>query len=173
MTANPTCADDRGLRTFSWRWSRGHSLALTVSHRTHPTERPSDALVVVPADAVVDRDERLAAGALLPMLGMDGFRLHASEEPLRGGVVRGTALGARRPCQAVAVHERQPSGSPAVASAVGMHQGMRSLRQCLRGLDEHPVGEPGVGTGPGRVRDDPAVVAVDRRREARPSRPRP
>lgn len=69
------------LRTFSWRWSRSHSLALTVSHRTHPTERPSDALVVVPADAVVDRDERLAAGALLPMLGMDGFRLHASEEP--------------------------------------------------------------------------------------------
>ena len=58
-------------------------------------------------------------------------------------------------------------------AAVGMHQGPRPLRQRLRGLDEHPVGEPGVGTGTGGARDDPAVMAVDRRREARPSRPRP
>ena len=65
---------------------------------------------VVPADAVVDQDGHLVADTLLPMFGMDGFRLHASEEPLRGGVVRGTAFGARRPCQAVAVYERQPSG---------------------------------------------------------------
>lgn len=79
-------------------------------HRTHPTERPFDALVVVPADAVVDRDERPVAGTLLPTPGMDGLRLHAPEEPLRGGVVRGTALRARRPRRAVAVHERQPSG---------------------------------------------------------------
>lgn len=114
-----------------------------------------------------------SAGTFLPMPGMDGFRLHASEEPLRGGVVRGTALCARRPCQAVAVHERQPSGPPTVAAAVGMHQGMRPLRQRFHGLDEHPVGEPGVGTGTGRVGDDPAIVAVDRRREARPSRPGP
>ena len=126
--------------------------------------------MVVPADAVVDRDEHLVAGTLPPMPGIDGLRPHTPEEPLRGGVVRGTALRARRPCQAVAVHERQPSGPPAVAAAVGMHQGMRPLRQCLRGLDEHPVGEPGVGTGTGRVCDDPAVAAVDRRREARPSR---
>lgn len=28
----------RGLRTFSWRQSRSHSLALTVLYRTHPTE---------------------------------------------------------------------------------------------------------------------------------------
>ena len=104
------------------------------------TERPFDALVVAPADAVVDQGEYLVAGTLLPMLGMDGFRLHASEEPLRGGVVRGTALRARRPYQAVAVHERQPSGPPAVVSAVGTHQGMRSLRQRFRGPDEHPVG---------------------------------
>lgn len=82
-------------------------------------------------------------------------------------------FGARRPCQAVAVHEIQPSGPPAVAAAVGMHQGPRSLRQRFHSLDEHPVGEPGVGTGTGRVRDDPTIVAVDRRREARPSRPRP
>lgn len=59
--------------------------------------------MVVPADAVVDRDEHLVTGTLLPMPGMDGFRLHSTEEPLRGGVVRGTAFGARRPCQAVAV----------------------------------------------------------------------
>ena len=81
------------------------------------TGRPFDVPVVVPADAVVDRDEHLVAGTLLPTLGMDGFRLHSTEEPLRGGVVRGTALRAHRPRQAVAVHERQPSGPPAVASA--------------------------------------------------------
>ena len=100
-----------------------------------------------------------------PMPRIDGLRPHASEEPLRGGVVRGTAFGARRPRRAVAVHERQPSGPPAVASAVGMHQGPRSLRQRFHGLDEHPVGELRVGTGPGRVRDDLAVVTVDRRGE--------
>lgn len=129
--------------------------------------------MVAPADAVVDQGEHLVAGTLLPMLGIDGFRLHASEEPLRGGVARGAAFGARRPCQAVAVHERQPSGPPAVASALGMHQGLRSLRQRLRGLDKHLVGELRVRTGTGRVRDDLAVVAVDRRGEARPSRPGP
>lgn len=64
----------------------------------------------MPADVFVDRDEHLAAGTLLPMPGMNGFRLHASEEPLRGGVVRRTAFRARRPCQAVAAHGRQPSG---------------------------------------------------------------
>ena len=53
--------------------SRSRSLALTVLHRTHPAERPFDALVVVPADAVADRGERLVAGTLLPMPGMDGF----------------------------------------------------------------------------------------------------
>ena len=77
-----------GLRTFSWRWSRSHSLALTVLYRTHPTERPFDALVVVPTDAVVDRDEHLVAGTFLPMPGMDGLHLHASEGPLRAVVPR-------------------------------------------------------------------------------------
>ena len=116
-------SEGRGLRTFSWRWSRSHSLALTVLHRTHPTKRPFDAPVVVPADAVVDRDEHLVAGTLLPMPGIDGFRPHAPEEPLRGGGVRGTALGARRPCQAVAVHERQPPG----------HRQWHPRSECTRG----------------------------------------
>ena len=116
-------------------------MAQPVFYRAHPTKRLFDALVVVPADAVVDRDEHPVAGTLLPMPGIDGLRPHAFEEPLRGGVVRGTAFGARRPRRAVAVHERQPSGLPAVASAVGMHQGMRSLRRRLRGPDEHPVGK--------------------------------
>ena len=95
------------------------------------------------------------------------------KNPSAAALSGGTALRARRPYQAVAVHERQPSGPPAVASAVGTHQGMRSLRQRFRGPDEHPVGKPGVGTGTGRIRDDPAIVSVDRRQEARPSRPRP
>lgn len=37
--------------------------------------------------------------------------------------------------------------------------------EALRCFDEHPVGELRVGTGPGRVRDDLAVVTVDRRGE--------
>ena len=49
---------------------------------------------IVPADVIVDQDEHLVACAFLPMLGIDGFRLHSTEEPLRGGVVRGTALRA-------------------------------------------------------------------------------
>lgn len=81
----------RGLRTFSWRWPRSHSPALTVLHRTHPTKRPFDALVVVPADAVVDQGEHLVTDTLLPTPGMDGLRLHAPEEPLRGSVVRGNS----------------------------------------------------------------------------------
>lgn len=121
--------------------------------------------MVVPVDVIVDQDEHLVAGALLPTLGIDGFRLHTPEEPLRGGVVRRTALRAHRPRQPVPFHEIQPSGPPVMAAAVGMHQGFRPLRQCFRGLDEHPVGELRVGAEIGRVRDDLAVVAVDHRRE--------
>ena len=51
------------------------------------------------------------------------------KNPTRGGVVRGGALGARRPRRAAAAHERRPSGPPAVAAAAGTRQGMRSLRQ--------------------------------------------
>ena len=54
-----------------------------------------------------------------------------------------------------------------MAPTIGMHQGLRPLRQRLRGLDEHSVGELHVGTEPGRVRDDPAVMAVDHWREVR------
>lgn len=121
--------------------------------------------MVVPADVIIDQDEHLVTGTLLPMLGIDGLRLHTPEEPLRGGVVQRTAFGAHRPRQPVMVHELQPSGPPVMAPAVGMHQGPRPLRQRLRGLDEHPVGELRVGTETGRVRDDLAVVAVDHRRE--------
>ena len=53
--------------------------------------------MVVPADVIIDQDKHLVPGILLPMLGTDGFRLHAPEEPLRGGVVRRTALRAHRP----------------------------------------------------------------------------
>ena len=121
--------------------------------------------MVVPVDVLVDKDEHLVAVALLPMLGIDGFRLHTSEESLRGGVVRRTALRARRPRQTVPFHETQPSGPPVMAPAVGMHQWLRPLRQRFRGLDEHPVGELHIGTETGGARDDPAVAAVDHRRE--------
>ena len=116
--------------------------------------------MVVPVDVIADQDEHLVTGTFLPMLGIDGFRLHPAEEPLRGGVVRRTALRAHRPRQTVPFHEIQPSGPPVMAAAVGMPQGLRPLRQRFRGLDEHPVGELRVGTRTGGVRDDPAVMAV-------------
>lgn len=47
--------------------------------------------MVVPVDVIVYQDEHLITGTLLPMLGIDGFRLHAPEESLRG-VVRRMAL---------------------------------------------------------------------------------
>ena len=116
--------------------------------------------MVVSVDVIADQDEHLVTGTFLPMLGIDGFRLHPAEEPLRGGVVRRTALRAHRPRQTVPFHEIQPSGPPVMATAVGMHQGLRPLRQRFRGLDEHPVGELRVGTRTGGIRDDPAVMAV-------------
>lgn len=55
---------------------------------------PNHALNVVPVDVLVDQDKHLVAGAFLPMLGIDGLRLHATEESLRGGVVGAAALRA-------------------------------------------------------------------------------
>ena len=121
--------------------------------------------MVVPVEVLVDQDEHLVAGAFLPVLGIDGLRLHAAEEPLHGGVVGTASLRAHRTCQPVAFHEPEPSGPPVVASTVGVHQGLRPLGQRLRGLDEHPVGQFRVGTETGRVRDDLAVVAVYHRRK--------
>lgn len=95
------------------------------------------------------------------MIGMDGLRPHSTEEPLRGGAVRGTE-------QPLAPVDR------AGAVAVGpWDPAIRATGSGIRGLDGHPVGEPGVGTRTGRVRDDPAIITVDRRREARPSHPGP
>ena len=76
--------------------------------------------MVVPMDVLVDQGERLAAGSFLPLLGVDGLDLHPSEEALRGGAVRRTALRARRPRRAIPFHEAQPSGPPVMAAAAGM-----------------------------------------------------
>lgn len=49
-----------------------------------PSEsRRFDAPVVVPADTVVDRDEHLVTGTLLPMPGVDGFRSFSLRENAR------------------------------------------------------------------------------------------
>lgn len=129
--------------------------------------------MVVPADVIVDQDEHLVTGTLLPTLGIDGFRLHASEEALRGGVVRRTALRAHGARQPEAFHEPEPSGPPVMASTVGMHQGTRVPWQRRGRFLQHPVGRLRVGAEAGGVCDDPAIEAVDRRRKARPSRPWP
>ena len=107
------------------------------------------------------------------MPGMDGFRPHASEEALRGRVARAAALRAHGARQPIPSHEPGPPRPPAVAAAAGMHQGTRAPGRRGNRFLRHPVGQLRVGTEPGGMRDDPAVVAVDRRREARPSRPRP
>lgn len=65
---------------------------LTAFYRVHPAKRPFDARMVVPVDVIVYQDEHLITGTLLPMLGIDGFRLHAPEESLRGAVRRMTLL---------------------------------------------------------------------------------
>lgn len=65
---------------------------LTAFYRAHPAKRPFDARMVVPVDVIVYQDEHLITGTLLPMLGIDGFRLHAPEESLRGAVRRMTLL---------------------------------------------------------------------------------
>ena len=74
--------------------------------------------MVVPADAIIDQDKHLVPGILLPMLGIDGFRLHAPEEPLRGGVVRRTAFRAHRTRQLVLLADADPFVPPVVAAAV-------------------------------------------------------
>lgn len=65
---------------------------LTAFYRAHPAKRPFDARMVVPVDVIVYQDEHLITGTFLPMLGIDGFRLHAPEESLRGAVRRMTLL---------------------------------------------------------------------------------
>ena len=65
---------------------------MTAFYRAHPAKRPFDARMVVPVDVIVYQDEHLITGTLLPMLGIDGFRLHTPEESLRGAVRRMTLL---------------------------------------------------------------------------------
>lgn len=65
---------------------------LTAFYRAHPAKRPFDARMVVPVDVIVYQDEHLITGTFLPMLGIDGFRLHTPEESLRGAVRRMTLL---------------------------------------------------------------------------------
>ena len=57
--------------------------------RYHPAQRLFDALVVVPVDVLVDQGKHLVAGAFLPMLGIDGLRLHATEVYLFNGLCAG------------------------------------------------------------------------------------
>ena len=54
--------------------------SLTAFYRAHPAKRPFAARMVVPVDVIVYQDEHLITGTFLPMLGIDGFRLHAPEE---------------------------------------------------------------------------------------------
>jgi len=75
-----------------------------------------DPLVPVPDHVVVEHvDEPVHRDACEAAL-VEELLPETAEEPLRGGVVRGTALRARRPYQAVPFHEVRPSGAPAVAS---------------------------------------------------------
>ena len=138
---------------------------MTVLYRAHPTKRLFDALVVVPAYVLIDQGEHLVAGVFLPLLGVDRLGLHPAEESLRGRVVRRTALRAHGARQPEAFHEPEPSGPPAVASTVGMHQGTRVPRQRRGRFLRHPVGQLRVGVEAGGVCDDLAIEAVDRRRE--------
>ena len=121
--------------------------------------------MVVPAYVLIDQGEHLVAGVFLPLLGVDRLGLHPTEESLRGRVVRRTALRAHGARQPEAFHEPEPSGPPAVASTVGMHQGTRVPRQRRGRFLQHPVGQLRVGAEAGGVCDDLAIEAVDHRRK--------
>ena len=58
-------------------------------------------------DVLVDQGEHIAAGAFLPLLGVDGLDLHPSEEALRR-VVRAAALRAHGARQPIPFHEPEP-----------------------------------------------------------------
>lgn len=79
----PHSAWKKVLRTFLETVTQPFLGFLTAFYRVHPAKRPFDARMVVPVDVIVYQDEHLITGTLLPMLGIDGFRLHAPEESLR------------------------------------------------------------------------------------------
>ena len=130
----------------------------------------------VVADHVGQQDRvRAAVGHVAQ--GADGVRhavAHAQERRAeghaghRGGVVH-LLLGAGALQAGLAVDGL----SQVVPDELGMHQGTRVPRQRRGRFLRHPVGQLRVGAEAGGVCDDLAIEAVDRRREARPSRPWP
>ena len=87
------------------------------------------------------------------------------EEPLRGRVVRGAALRARRPGQLVLPADADPSGPPVTAATVGVDD--RTLPVPERGarVAEHPVGQLGVRARADHPGHRHPVTAVDHRAE--------
>ena len=136
----------------------------SIVYGTFPSQGLFDALVVVPVHGRVDVFHDLPAGRLLPVLGVDRLRLHAAEESLGGGVVRGAAFCTHGSDDAMLLADAKPFGPPVVAATVGMHDGCGMIRQGGDGLPGHGVRQAGVRMQTSGLGDGPAVVAVDHRR---------
>ena len=83
------------------------------------------------------------------------------EEPLRGRVVRGTALRAHRPGQLVFPADADPSGPPVMAAAVGVDDRMLPVAERGARVAEHPVGQLGVRARSDHPGDRHPVTVVD------------
>ena len=88
------------------------------------------------------------------------------KNPSAAALSGGTALRARRPYQAVAVHERQPSGPPAVASAVGTTKGCAPSGSVSAALTSILLASP--ASGPEPAVPVPALGSGERLRHLRP-----
>ena len=133
-------------------------------HDAHPVFG-LDALVPVPDHVLVEHRGELVDRHAPEAPLVEELLLETAEEPLRGRIVRRTALRAHRPGQPVAFADADPFRPPVVAATVRMND--RSLARPERGACglEHPVDQGGVGARADRPGHRHAVIAVDDRRQ--------
>ena len=79
-----------------------------------------DALVAVPDHVLVEHRGELVDRHAPEAPLVEELLLETAEEPLRGRIVRRTALRAHGARQPEAFHEPEPSGPPVMASTVGV-----------------------------------------------------
>lgn len=124
-----------------------------------------DALVAVPDHVLVEHRGELVDRHAPEAPLVEELLLETAEEPLRGRIVRRTALRAHRPGQPVLGADADPFRPPVMATPVRVDD--RRLAGLERGarVAKHAVGQGGVGARADRPGDGHAVVAVDDRRQ--------
>ena len=124
-----------------------------------------DALVAVPDHVLVEHRGELVDRHAPEAPLVEELLLETAEEPLRGRIVRRTALRAHRPGQPVLGADADPFRPPVMATPVRVDD--RRLAGPGRGarVAKHAVGQGGVGARADRPGDGHAVMAVDDRRQ--------